>query len=129
MGENVVLSGSVANPVDANRAAELAAKFIKKKDGVVNMLAADGKEQVLLKVQVAEMQRDAIRRIGVDLPSAILEPSTSPSPRHFSIGFPVTSPIVAGSRSAIAPGVPPAVAGRLGSVVSLPGHRRQRDRR
>ena len=59
MGENVVLSGSVLSPVDANRAAELAARFIKKKDGVVNMLDTATKEQVLLKVQVAEMHRDA----------------------------------------------------------------------
>ena len=58
MGENV-RSGSVLSPVDANRAAELAARFIKKKDGVVNMLDTATKEQVLLKVQVAEMHRDA----------------------------------------------------------------------
>ena len=110
MGDNVVLAGSVANPVDANRAAELAAKFIKKKDGVVNMLAADGKEQVLLKVQVAEMNRDAIRRIGVDLPNAIKTAGDFTFSKAFFNGFPVTSPIVAGAR-AIAPGatLPPAV--------------------
>ncbi|MGQ0672781.1 MAG: type II and III secretion system protein family protein [Hyphomicrobium sp.] len=109
MGENVVLAGSVLNPVDANRAQEMAAKFIKRKDGVINMLAADGKEQVLLKVQVAEMQRDAIRRIGVDLPSAIKTAGDFTFSKAFFNGFPVTSPLVAGA-SAIAPGVPPAVA-------------------
>ena len=111
MADNVVLSGSVVNAVDANRAAELAAKFIKKKDGVVNMLVAEGKEQVLLKVQVAEMQRDAIRRIGVDLPSAIKTAGDFTFSKAFFNGFPVTSPIVAGARVAapIAAGVPPAV--------------------
>ena len=71
MGDNVVLTGSVVNPVDANRAAELAMRFIKKKaDSVVNMLsvAPPAKEQVLLRVKVAEMQRDAIRRLGVSMP-------------------------------------------------------------
>lgn len=72
MGENVVLTGSVVNPVDANRAGELANRFMKKKgDNVVNMLAVapPAKEQVLLKVTVAEMQRDALRRLGVSLPN------------------------------------------------------------
>lgn len=109
MGDNVVLAGSVANPVDANRAAELAAKFLKKKDGVVNMLAADAKEQVMLKVQVAEMNRDAIRRIGVNLPSALKTAGDFTFTKAFANSFPVTSPLVAGA-TAIAPGIPPAVA-------------------
>jgi len=67
VGDNVVLTGSVVSPIDANRAADIAGRFIKKKDGVVNMLAVDSKEQVLLKVTVAEMQRNAIRRLGVNI--------------------------------------------------------------
>jgi pilus assembly protein CpaC len=112
MGDNVVLSGSVMNPVDANRAAEMAGKFIKKKDGVINMLATDAKEQVLLKVQVAEMQRDAIRRIGVDLPSAVKTTGDVVFSKAFFNAFPVTSPLVAGARVAapVAAGVPPVVA-------------------
>ena len=39
LGDNVVLTGSVINPIDANRAAELAARYTKKKDAVVNMLS------------------------------------------------------------------------------------------
>ena len=110
MGDNVVLTGSVVNPVDANRAAELAMRFIKKKaDSVVNMLsvAPPAKEQVLLRVKVAEMQRDAIRRLGVNVPDW----RRRLSGRHrqstfFKIlhnAFPVTSPTVpigqAGSRN------------------------------
>ena len=74
MGDNIVLTGSVMTPVDANRAAELAQRTMKKKDSVVNMLTVvtETKEQVLLKVTVAEMQRDAIRRLGVDV-SALAE--------------------------------------------------------
>jgi pilus assembly protein CpaC len=108
MGENVVLSGSVATPADASRAGDLVAKFLKKKDAVVNMLATDAKEQVLLKVQVAEMNRDAIRRIGVDMPSAIKTAGDFTFSKAFFNSFPVTSPLVAGAK-AIAPGVAPAV--------------------
>jgi pilus assembly protein CpaC len=109
MGDNVVLAGSVASPVDANRAAELAAKYIKKKDGVINMLSTDSKEQVLLKVHVAEMQRDAIRRIGVDMPSAVKTTGDVVFSKAFFNGFPVTSQLVP-KATAIAPGVAPAVA-------------------
>jgi pilus assembly protein CpaC len=72
LGDSVVLTGSVIDPIDANRAADIAGRYARNKDAVVNMLAVGTKEQVLLKVQVAEMQRDAIRRIGVNVPTAVL---------------------------------------------------------
>lgn len=95
VGDNVVLAGSVHDPVDANRAAELAGRFVKKKDSVVNMLSTGAKEQVLLKVQVAEMQRDAIRRLGVDLPGAFLQSGHLTVTQVLKNAFPVTSPLVA----------------------------------
>lgn len=109
MGDNVVLAGSVATAIDANRAGELAGKYIKKKDGVVNMLAAENREQVLLKVHVAEMQRDAIRRIGVDMPSAIKSAGDVVFSKAFFNSFPVTGPL-ATKAALVAPGVAPAVA-------------------
>jgi pilus assembly protein CpaC len=95
MGDNVVLTGSVMTPVDANRAAELAARTIKKKENVVNMLtvAAPAKEQVLLKVTVAEMQRDALRRIGVDLPNAVVNSGNFTFQKVIMNAFPVTGSI------------------------------------
>jgi pilus assembly protein CpaC len=106
MGETVVLAGSVATPVDANRAAELAAKFVKKKDAVVNMLGTDSKEQVLLKVQVAEMHRDALRRIGVDLPGAVVAAGNFTFAKVIQNQFPVTSQVVPGAQLAFPlPGV------------------------
>jgi pilus assembly protein CpaC len=95
MGDNVVLTGSVLNAVDANRAAELSARFIKKKiDNVVNMLtvAPPAKEQVLLKVRVAEMQRDAIRRLGVNLQVAGVTAGKFIFDKVVTNAFPVTAP-------------------------------------
>jgi len=110
MGDSVVLSGVVATPADANRAADLAGRFVKQKKNVVNMLAADAKEQVLLKVQVAEIQRDALRRIGVDLPRAVLEAGNFTFAKVIQNAFPVTSPIVPGAGAVIG-GVPGVAAG------------------
>jgi pilus assembly protein CpaC len=95
MGDNIVLTGSVMTPVDANRAAELAARAIKKKDSVVNMLTvvAEAKEQVLLKVTVAEMQRDAIRRLGIDM-SALANTGNFTFQKIISNAFPITDAVV-----------------------------------
>ncbi len=94
VGTNVALTGSVLTPADASRAADLATRFLKLKDGVVNMLAVASKEQVLLKIKVAEVQRDAMKRIGVDLPRAIAQTGNFSFQKIIANGFPVTSPSV-----------------------------------
>lgn len=96
VGDNIVLTGSVVNPIDANRAAELATKILKKKDGVINMLsvAAPAKEQVLLKITVAEMQRDGIKRLGVDVVDSLLKAGNITFKSVLTNAFPVTSPLV-----------------------------------
>lgn len=109
VGENVVLTGSVINPIDATRANDIAARYAKKKDSVVNMLSVAAKEQVLLRIQVAEMQRDAIRRLGVNIPGAVLNSGNISFAKVLQNAFPVTGSIVPPA-IALAPGVPPLVA-------------------
>lgn len=70
MNDHVVLSGRVANASEADKANDLAARFVGKPDQVLNMLSIEGKEQVMLKVTVAEMQRNVIKQLGVDLSTA-----------------------------------------------------------
>ena len=94
VGSNVALTGSVLTPADANRAADIASRFLKAKDGVLNMLTVATKEQVLLKVKVAEVQRDALKRIGVDLPGALLTAGNFTFLKMITNAFPVTSPAV-----------------------------------
>ena len=69
MNDNVVLTGRVRNAVDASRAAEIVGRFLGEEGDaskVVNMLTAEAKEQVLLKVTVAEMERNMMKRLGVN---------------------------------------------------------------
>lgn len=70
MNDHVVLSGNVANAADADKARDLAARFVGSAEQVLNMLAIEGKEQVMLKVTVAEMQRSVIKQLGVNLSAA-----------------------------------------------------------
>jgi pilus assembly protein CpaC len=121
VGDNVVLTGSVVNPIDANRAAELAGRYAKKKDAVVNMLAVGGKEQVLLKVQVAEMQRDAIRRLGVNVPGAILNSGNITFTKVIQNSFPATSSTVPAAASLGPAALPFVVAGEAAQTTWASG--------
>ncbi len=60
----------------------------------MNMLSVASKEQVLLKIKVAEVQRDAMKRIGVDLPRAIAQTGNFSFQKVIANGFPVTSPSI-----------------------------------
>jgi pilus assembly protein CpaC len=113
MGDNVVLSGSVMTPVDANRAAELAQRAMKKKDSVVNMLTVvePAKEQVLLKVTVAEVQREALRRLGVDVQNAVLNSGNFTFQKIITNAFPVTG--------SVAPTIASGVSGSAGTAGAI----------
>jgi pilus assembly protein CpaC len=70
---NVVLSGSVDSQHDAARIADLATRFAADPDKpgdaprLVNMLRVKGGEQVMLKVRVAEMQREIAKQFGFNV--------------------------------------------------------------
>ncbi|MGD9866441.1 MAG: type II and III secretion system protein family protein [Hyphomicrobiales bacterium] len=65
VNDNVILTGTVANPSDASRASDLAARLVGDKEKVLNMIASTAQEQVYLKVTVAEMERNTIKALGV----------------------------------------------------------------
>ena len=66
VNENIILTGNVMHPSDATKASSIASRFVKEKDKVLNMLSVTAKEQVMLKVTVAEMNREAIKRLGIN---------------------------------------------------------------
>ena len=66
INDNIILTGNVRSPSDATRASDLAGRFVEKKEKVLNMIAVSAKEQVLLKVTIAEVRRDSIKRLGVN---------------------------------------------------------------
>ena len=70
MNDNVVLSGRVTSAQESTRAQDLAARFAGDPVKVVNMLQVSGSEQVMLKVRIAEVQRQVAKQFGIDLASA-----------------------------------------------------------
>ena len=72
LNDNVVLTGSVNNASDSTRAQDLAARFAGDPTKVVNMLSIAGGEQVMLKVRIAEMDRNIAKQFGVNLQEAAI---------------------------------------------------------
>jgi pilus assembly protein CpaC len=67
VGDSVILTGSAASPIEAQQAGELAARLVGSADKVVNSIAVRGRDQVMLKVTVAEVARSVIKQLGIDL--------------------------------------------------------------
>ncbi|RTL53606.1 MAG: type II and III secretion system protein family protein [Bradyrhizobiaceae bacterium] len=67
LGDGVVLTGTASNQAEAQQAVEFAARLVGGIDHVVNSIIVRGRDQVMLKVTLAEVQRSIIKQLGVDL--------------------------------------------------------------
>ncbi|MBL4784398.1 MAG: type II and III secretion system protein family protein [Cohaesibacteraceae bacterium] len=66
-GEAVVLTGIVPNPAASKQASDIAKKFIGDDKKVLNYLSIEGRQQVHLKVVIAEVQREVVKQLGINL--------------------------------------------------------------
>jgi pilus assembly protein CpaC len=64
VNDSLVLAGEAPSAADAEKAVRLAERFVAKPEQVVNLLTITGKEQVMLKVRVVEIQRTIIKQLG-----------------------------------------------------------------
>lgn len=71
VGDGVVLTGTVASPVEAQQAADVATRLVGGSDKVVNSIVVKGRDQVMLKVTVAEVERSVIKQLGIDLSASL----------------------------------------------------------
>jgi pilus assembly protein CpaC len=76
LNETVILTGSVRNPSDSSRAADIASRFIvtpsveadtRHAKKVINLLQVEAEEQVMLRVKVAEVERSVLKQFGINL--------------------------------------------------------------
>lgn len=73
-GDSILLMGSVPNASDASQAMDIAKAFVgvtasaagASAGAVINSLSVRGRDQVLLKVTIAEVSRQALKQLGVD---------------------------------------------------------------
>ena len=68
---SIVLVGQVATASDADKAVQIARTAVAKPEMVVDMLNIAGKDQVMLKVRIVEVQRSIIKQLGFNLSAVI----------------------------------------------------------
>ena len=113
IGDGVVLTGSVASPIEAQQAADLAGRLVGGSEKLVNSITVRGRDQVMLKVTVAEVTRQIIKQLGIDL-SANLAYGTAVV--NFNNSNPFTAnggPLVAGNATTTSFGATPSVSATL----------------
>ncbi len=71
IGDGVVLSGNVTSQIEAQTAFDLAARLVGDPNRVANTITVHGRDQVMLKVTVAEIQRDVVKQLGIDLNGSV----------------------------------------------------------
>jgi pilus assembly protein CpaC len=71
VGDSIMLTGSVATPIEAQQAGDVAARLAGGPEKVVNSIVVRGRDQVMLKVSVAEVQRSVIKQLGIDLSASM----------------------------------------------------------
>lgn len=65
VNDSIILTGTASTPAEAQRAAQVARAFVSAPEKVVNMISVSGSDQVTLKVRVVEVQRNALKQLGV----------------------------------------------------------------
>jgi len=85
LGNGVILSGTVSSQAEAQQAYDIATRIVDSAGGfaslfgggsssgsnVVNALVVRGRDQIMLKVTVAEVERDVIKQLGIDLSGSL----------------------------------------------------------
>ena len=73
INNNILLTGAVKNAGMSNRIEKLAALWLDEstegggEGEIVNLMSVEGKDQVLLKVRIVEMQRSVTKQMGINL--------------------------------------------------------------
>ncbi len=67
IGDGVMLTGTASSPVESQQAFDIASRLVGNDTKVVNGITVQGRDEVMLKVTVAEVQRDVIKQLGIDL--------------------------------------------------------------
>ncbi len=79
IGDGVILAGTVSSQAEAQQAYDIATRLLNAGstatvaagDKIVNAIVVRGRDQVMLKVTVAEMDRTVIKQLGVNLSGSL----------------------------------------------------------
>ena len=67
VNDSVILTGSVNSPAQSEQAQRIARAFVSAPEKVLNMISVAGSDQVTIKARVIEVQRSAVKQLGLDV--------------------------------------------------------------
>jgi len=71
VNESLILTGQVANNGEADQVVRLAQTFVADPARVVNMMSVTGRDQVMLRVRIVEVERSVVRQLGFNLQAVL----------------------------------------------------------
>jgi pilus assembly protein CpaC len=82
IGDGIILSGTVANQAEAQEAFDIATRLADSKtdniqwgtddnNKIVNAIVVRDRDQIMLKVTVAEVERDVVKQLGINLSGSL----------------------------------------------------------
>ncbi|MBA4803557.1 MAG: type II and III secretion system protein family protein [Brevundimonas sp.] len=71
VNDSVILTGVVSSPGEADRASQVARAFVTAPEKVINMMTVEGSDQVMVKARIVEVQRTAIKQLGLDVDAVL----------------------------------------------------------
>jgi pilus assembly protein CpaC len=92
LGDGLVLLGSVSNAMESQTAFDIASRLVGDEKKIVNSITVHGRDQVMLKVTVAEVQREIIKQLGVNINGSLGFGSTVVNFNNTN-GFPINGPL------------------------------------
>ena len=92
VNSHLFLTGSVRSADISENARVIASRFVAEETNVINMLAVIEDQQVLLQVRVAEISRNVLKELGINLFDAISGAFTTLTSGDFSLRLGTTSP-------------------------------------
>ena len=66
INKDVVLRGKASSPAAADRARQIARRFVADDKNLVDMMTVQGEQQVLLRVRIVETETNRLRELGVE---------------------------------------------------------------
>jgi pilus assembly protein CpaC len=71
IGDGIMLSGTAASPAEAQQAFDLASRLAGDTAKVVNGITVRDRDQVMLKVTIAEVRRDVLKQLGINFSGSL----------------------------------------------------------
>ena len=96
VNDSIVVSGVAPDTGAADKIVRIAQGFVAKPENVVNMLSIAGKDQVMIKVRIVEVNRSVIKQLGFNLSEVLGQAGSNQSIWDLAPTFGVNGALLGG---------------------------------